>query len=306
MGNYRFKLSDMIPNAWFYKLRDMNKTKTKTKTTTKHHQKPSSSSHYSSSSTIKPSKPKISQIHNSPKFSQFQDPPRNSTKKPKPNRKTIYKPSPKHTISTCQLTESTHTLQDFIHSPTTNTSPSSESTQSAHATASWCTACRLSSSNSDIIIDLNEAKKLDTLSYGYDYMSPEIDFKLTPIITKQNKPISRNKQTSHSGKKVKQTPARKSVSGGVKLRVNSPKVAISKRLSQRRNLTESFAIVKSSYDPKQDFKESMIEMIVENNISKSSKDLEDLLACYLSLNSHEYHGVIVKAFEEIWFNLPDF
>uniref|UniRef100_A0A6N2LL80 DNA-binding domain-containing protein n=1 Tax=Salix viminalis TaxID=40686 RepID=A0A6N2LL80_SALVM len=25
MGNYRFRLSDMIPNAWFYKLKDMSK-----------------------------------------------------------------------------------------------------------------------------------------------------------------------------------------------------------------------------------------------------------------------------------------
>ncbi|KAE8702907.1 hypothetical protein F3Y22_tig00110478pilonHSYRG00008 [Hibiscus syriacus] len=25
MGNYRFKLSDMIPNAWFYKLKDMGR-----------------------------------------------------------------------------------------------------------------------------------------------------------------------------------------------------------------------------------------------------------------------------------------
>ena len=25
MGNYRFRLSDMIPNAWFYKLQDKKK-----------------------------------------------------------------------------------------------------------------------------------------------------------------------------------------------------------------------------------------------------------------------------------------
>ena len=62
--------------------------------------------------------------------------------------------------------------------------------------------------------------------------------------------------------------------------------------------------MKSSYDPQRDFMESMMEMIVENKI-RDSKDLEELLACYLSLNSDEYHDVIVKAFEQIWFTLPD-
>ncbi|CAN0879577.1 Transcription repressor OFP1 [Linum grandiflorum] len=60
------------------------------------------------------------------------------------------------------------------------------------------------------------------------------------------------------------------------------------------------AVVKSSADPQLDFMESMVEMIVENNIS-SSKDLEDLLACYLCLNSDEYHDVIIKVFKQIWF-----
>ncbi|GFY81672.1 ovate family protein 1 [Actinidia rufa] len=54
--------------------------------------------------------------------------------------------------------------------------------------------------------------------------------------------------------------------------------------------------------PTEDFKESMVEMIFENNI-KGSKDLEDLLACYLQLNSDEYHGIIIKAFKQIWFDL---
>ncbi|KAL0728763.1 hypothetical protein Bca4012_024856 [Brassica carinata] len=29
MGNYRFKLSELVPNAWFYKLRDMGKSRKK-------------------------------------------------------------------------------------------------------------------------------------------------------------------------------------------------------------------------------------------------------------------------------------
>ncbi|CDY32706.1 BnaA02g07680D [Brassica napus] len=46
----------------------------------------------------------------------------------------------------------------------------------------------------------------------------------------------------------------------------------------------------------------MVEMIVENKM-KEQTDLEDLLACYLSLNSSEYHDIIIKAFEKTWFHL---
>ncbi|KAL6203548.1 hypothetical protein ACLB2K_027248 [Fragaria x ananassa] len=99
---------------------------------------------------------------------------------------------------------------------------------------------------------------------------------------------------------------------GIRLRGNSPRLA-RKKLQQpfgsrksvsknRGGISDSFAVVKSSLDPQRDFKYSMREMIMENNI-KESKDLEDLLACYLSLNSREYHDLIVKAFEQIWFDM---
>ncbi|KAI3868367.1 hypothetical protein MKX03_029866 [Papaver bracteatum] len=70
------------------------------------------------------------------------------------------------------------------------------------------------------------------------------------------------------------------------------------------NVSDSFAVIKSSLDPQRDFRESMVEMIVENNLRKSG-DLEELLACYLSLNSNEYHDIIVKVFQQIWFDLTD-
>jgi len=62
---------------------------------------------------------------------------------------------------------------------------------------------------------------------------------------------------------------------------------------------ESVALVKSSYNPYNDFKESMIEMIVEKDIQQS-RDLEELLQCYLSLNAVEYHALIVEVFTEVW------
>ncbi|KAJ0250315.1 hypothetical protein HA466_0136670 [Hirschfeldia incana] len=95
-------------------------------------------------------------------------------------------------------------------------------------------------------------------------------------------------------------------SSGINLRrVTSPRIQLSgKRRStsgseNKQVILESFAVVKRSVDPKKYFGESMVEMIEENNI-KASKDLEDLLACYLSLNPKEYHDLIIHVFEKIW------
>ncbi|CAA0839574.1 Transcription repressor OFP7 [Striga hermonthica] len=62
---------------------------------------------------------------------------------------------------------------------------------------------------------------------------------------------------------------------------------------------ESFAVVKRSADPYEDFKSSMMDMILEKQMFDPT-DLEQLLECFLSLNSRRYHWVIVQAFSEIW------
>ncbi|GMN50533.1 hypothetical protein TIFTF001_019687 [Ficus carica] len=61
---------------------------------------------------------------------------------------------------------------------------------------------------------------------------------------------------------------------------------------------DSFAVVKKSSDPHNDFRTSMVEMIVEKQIF-SAKDLEQLLQCFISLNSEHHHRVIVEVFTEI-------
>lgn len=70
------------------------------------------------------------------------------------------------------------------------------------------------------------------------------------------------------------------------------------------SFSDSFAVVKSSYDPHKDFRDSMVEMILENNI-RYSTDLQKLLRCYLSLNSDEYHSTIIKVFDQVWSDLTD-
>ncbi|KAK9108814.1 hypothetical protein Sjap_016874 [Stephania japonica] len=62
---------------------------------------------------------------------------------------------------------------------------------------------------------------------------------------------------------------------------------------------ESFAVVKRSEDPYEDFKGSMLEMILAKEMFNVG-DLEELLHCFLALNSRRHHGVIVEAFSDIW------
>ncbi|XP_057497495.1 probable transcription repressor OFP9 [Actinidia eriantha] len=57
------------------------------------------------------------------------------------------------------------------------------------------------------------------------------------------------------------------------------------------------AMEKSSYDPREDFRESITEMIMANRIYEP-KDLRRLLNCYVSMNSEEYRSVILEVFHE--------
>ncbi|PON70070.1 Ovate protein family, C-terminal [Parasponia andersonii] len=62
---------------------------------------------------------------------------------------------------------------------------------------------------------------------------------------------------------------------------------------------DGVAVEKESDDPYLDFRQSMLQMILENEIY-SKDDLRELLNCFLQLNSPSHHGIIVRAFTEIW------
>ncbi|GMP76679.1 hypothetical protein CsSME_00033255 [Camellia sinensis var. sinensis] len=62
---------------------------------------------------------------------------------------------------------------------------------------------------------------------------------------------------------------------------------------------DSFAVVKESVDPYEDFKASMMQMILAKQLFEE-RDFEQLLECFLSLNSRHHYGVIVDAFSDIW------
>ncbi|KAK3408265.1 transcription repressor OFP6 [Eucalyptus grandis] len=61
----------------------------------------------------------------------------------------------------------------------------------------------------------------------------------------------------------------------------------------------SIAVAKDSDDPYRDFKDSMLQMVLEQGIY-SRDGLQELLHCFLKLNSPRYHAVIIRAFTAIW------
>lgn len=58
------------------------------------------------------------------------------------------------------------------------------------------------------------------------------------------------------------------------------------------------AMEKSSYDPREDFRDSMEQMIVANRIHEA-KDLRRLLNYYLTMNSEEFRGIILEVFHDV-------
>lgn len=71
------------------------------------------------------------------------------------------------------------------------------------------------------------------------------------------------------------------------------------RIGAAGRLEESIVVVKESDNPLDDFKKSMLQMIVENEIA-GKDEMEELLQRFLLLNSLENHDIIVRAFTELW------
>ncbi|XP_051205302.1 uncharacterized protein [Lolium perenne] len=111
-------------------------------------------------------------------------------------------------------------------------------------------------------------------------------------------------------------PSRSSASSSsghwcLKTRVKGPRLAATARRGKppARNrmapvIAESYPVVMVTRDPRTDFRESMEEMISAKGI-RDAGDLEDLLACYLSLNDAEHHDLIIEVFEQIWMSLAN-
>ncbi|KAG6531640.1 transcription repressor OFP1-like [Zingiber officinale] len=268
MGNYRFKLSDIMPNAWFYKLRGMSHRAYKIKNAPPP-QPPAAAKFLPGRASFYYSRRAEEALAD--RFPS-EEPPRKSNKG---NRKKPPAARTRLVASECASLETLRRDADFVDG---------ESDPCCR---------RIASSGSDIIVDSDAGDC--------------VQLNLRPVATKPA--LENDKCLFGSNKRRDQKrPSSPSPSGGLRrfrLRANSPRLAHRSVASrrQRRALPESaFAVVKASSDPQKDFRNSMMEMIVEHNI-RASTDLEELLVCYLSLNSDEYHDLIVKVFKQIWFDL---
>ncbi|GLU02641.1 hypothetical protein SLE2022_198850 [Rubroshorea leprosula] len=301
MGNQRFRFSDMIPNAWFYKLKNMGRTR---------NNYPKASPSHSNPINKKPLYPSTApqNFNYFTKDAYFPDSTIISSRRKARRRRTIYRPSPKATLNSLSPFDSESEADDHHHF-----APEScdDHQVLGSSDSNSCYKCKLTSSTTDIIIDMmnNEScryrRKLTKPAESSNYKNKE----------KRRRVREAKARRSLSFKIVKEESigtheTRKSTTG-IKVRANSLRIASNKihaayarKSISSGNIAESFAVVKSSVDPQKDFRDSMVEMIVENNI-RASKDLEQLLACYLSLNSREYHHLIIKAFEQIWFDLTN-
>ncbi|KAJ3680939.1 hypothetical protein LUZ60_015428 [Juncus effusus] len=318
MGKHKFKLSDMIPNAWFYKLKEignrgsmntntnnnkpMKKSKPYFQTLNTPSSTPSKSLKQMEAFTPNRASYYIStrlDIETKKLLSPSMDPPRKSKRR---SRKRSIKPTCSTKLSDCTACR--------VRKP----EPESESESNPNSVQP-CT-CRITTSPTDIIIDMAASERLVSKKLPRIITKqPNFDEILNPSLEEKSPPSFEKKSPTSFEKKTQEKKSPPKEVYKLKTRIKSPRVLSKHRKSNARKsdarkseskngALDGFAVVKSSSDPQKDFKDSMVEMIMENKICKS-KDLEELLACYLSLNSAEYHDVIVKVFEQIWFDFRE-
>ncbi|KAJ4751050.1 transcription repressor [Rhynchospora pubera] len=323
MGKYKFRLSDMVPNAWFYKLRDMGhkrrrnqnyllredlaccrtsrlsrKSFTSPPSPPKQSFVPHRSSYYYSNTMLEARENLSSPVHLTKR--RDVDIPLDSPRKSKRRshrrhlKVLINSPSPKR-ISTSSLIQCncSHDKVKFEKSPTKN-----------HET-------RVFDSEEGVSVTdytVRTGKKCSSPKFQKnDNSSKVIELALSPVRTRLDRAFKDNDNSFYTINKRPQLKTKRASQAvhRIRTRVISPRVATksaTKGKKMNQDLKDSLAVMKFSSDPQRDFMESMIEMIIANNM-RSSRDLEDLLACYLSLNSDYYHSVIVKVFKEVWFDL---
>ncbi|KAJ8545843.1 hypothetical protein K7X08_018426 [Anisodus acutangulus] len=149
----------------------------------------------------------------------------------------------------------------------------------------------------------NEEEETETLlssSRSFDFSSDDTSQLETTIMRRRRYKTKR--RLKHSRPSFSSSKGRRSSVSTLSNSELPARLSVFKKLipcSVDGKVKESFAIVKKSQDPYEDFKMSMMEMILEKQMFEKN-ELEQLLQCFLSLNGKHYHGVIVEAFSEIW------
>lgn len=133
-----------------------------------------------------------------------------------------------------------------------------------------------------------------TYNYYYDWRSSDEGDDIDDTTTLFSSTRSLRSESSGSFRKNK--PYRESENKVKKTRqrgFNNPKDSGNGKL-----VKDSFAVAKKSSNPHEDFRVSMVEMIVEKQIY-GADELMGLFECFISLNSDEHHRVIFEVFTEI-------
>ncbi|KAJ8477792.1 hypothetical protein OPV22_021519 [Ensete ventricosum] len=270
MGNHRFRLSDMMPSSWFYKLKDVGR----------------STRRQSIHNTMKRSHPHTS------------SPPRELAHLPR--RSSYYVPTRERTEG-FPRSPVNHKASD-THFPAVSPRTTRANTQ-RKATESeipsyrdYIDRCQENSSTDD--------NTMGTMSGDLEVLS---ELKLPPILTKPIKDVHDDDAPDKTCvlREHRKRIGRRPEVGAYRTPRLAGLQAYRNRKSavqQSKALLGSLVVVKSSSDPQRDFRESMVEMIIGNNI-RSPKEMEELLACYLSLNSCKYHSLILKEFQQIWLEI---
>ncbi|KAF2598906.1 hypothetical protein F2Q68_00007903 [Brassica cretica] len=291
MGTHKFRFSAIMPHSWLYKLKGISRSSRKRLPSSPKHL---SSTDASSSRKLRETLLLSSSVHHPQAFLKAQ---------------ALFLLSKfscySHDLSESSLCINLCKCNHSGPSPNSHVSLTSSWNHRSKSTVGSSSE-PVSSSPSDQNYGFSrepESKSVDIKALNsVDSEDPSISDNSSPVLVETAKQKTCDTRTQQKLKKPK------AGSSGIRIRENSPKIARRKTkgrtsyTSKRKGNSESFAIVLTSVDPEKDFRESMVEMIVENKM-KEQTDLEDLLACYLSLNSSEYHDIIIKAFEKTWFHL---
>ncbi|KAJ1262309.1 hypothetical protein BS78_09G096500 [Paspalum vaginatum] len=247
-NHHRFKLSHLMPNSWFYKLRDMKRPRAPSQRNGQSTRTCKKSSHYYN---------------------------RNGTTTPRP--------LPLYPHKSYKYKSAKHMPLEKLRPSTLHLNPKASDIQFPRDHQQQQLLHRLPTSRANAIV------------YGSDDHEFQ-DLQLRPIRTR---PVPNGSASCKCPSSPRLRSRRLNVAGGG--RVSSSSASGRRRSSPARR---SFAVVKASTDPPRDFRESMVEMIVDNDVHVA-EDMQELLECYLSLNSSEYHAVIMEVFRGVCLEIAD-
>ncbi|KAJ8492385.1 hypothetical protein OPV22_014106 [Ensete ventricosum] len=164
----------------------------------------------------------------------------------------------------------------FTSSPKTTEPPKSPCLPySSTTTSSWETSITATVNTTAAAVSSSSSSSSSPSGYGDCTSSPSLGIDQPEILKKTT---ARGQRRTNKKKRNKCADA---------------------RAGRMRVVDGSVAVVKESLEPCLDFRNSMLQMIVEMEIYEC-EDLGDLLHHFLALNAPRHHHLILRAFAEAW------